>query len=57
MNLLEINNRLMRIELLLQRLVVPIQNEEGRQLALATTEQVKVHNKDVISRAKARRTA
>ena len=57
MNLVEINNRLARIEQLLQRLVVPVQVEEGRQLVTATPGQVRGHNKGVLARAKARRLA
>jgi len=41
-----------RIELLLERLVTPINMEEGRQLAAASNEQRKAHNKAVLARAK-----
>ena len=48
-----IEERLERIESLLQRLVGPIINEEARQLLTCTSEQRKAHNKRVMASAKA----
>ena len=52
MSLTEIKNQLGRIEQLLERLVVPLVAEEARQLASASPEQIKEHNRGVIARAK-----
>lgn len=50
----EIITRLARIESLLERLIIPVAAEEARQLASATDEQRREHNKAVMQRAKAR---
>ena len=48
----EIVRRLDRIEHSLSRLVAPVAAEEGRQLATATDEQRKAHNRLVLGRAR-----
>ena len=50
----DLSKQMNRIELLLMRLVTPIEMEEGRQLAGATKEQIKAHNKAVVARARAK---
>lgn len=54
MNLSELDKRLSRIEFLLQRLVVPVEAEEARQLAGASDEQRTAHNRTILERVKAR---
>ena len=55
MNLVEIDKSLSRIETLLQRLIVPIEAEEARQLITASPEQLREHNRSIVARAKQRR--
>jgi hypothetical protein len=47
--------RLDRIERLLMRLIIPVEVEEGRQVANCTDDQRVAHNKDILARRKALR--
>lgn len=49
----DIQQRLVRIESLLERLVAPVEAEEARQLVTCTDAQLKAHNKSVLQRARA----
>jgi len=54
MTIKDLAEQMTRIEVLLNRLVTPIEMEEGRQLAGASDEQRKAHNKAVLARARAK---